>query len=90
MAAQPTCLVCHKPMEKGFMTDHAETSIQLPRWCAGEPEPSWWTGGKAKEKQYRSGYPVVAYRCPQCEALRLYAPTPTQPDPNTPIKIPGT
>jgi hypothetical protein len=61
-------------MEPGFLTDlgHLNT-INLPRWCPGEPHPNL-TAGEAKASQRTDGYKVVAYRCPQCEALRLYAP----------------
>lgn len=79
MAYQPTCLVCQKVMELGFMTDFGHyNTVHLPRWCAGEPEKSFWTG-EAKSSQVKQGHKVVAYRCPQCKALRLYAPDePTQ------------
>lgn len=75
MAAQPTCLVCQKPMEIGFLTDigHLD-SIAIPRWCKGTPESSFWSG-EAKSSQREQGIKVVAYRCPECEALRLYAPS---------------
>lgn len=75
MAKTPTCLVCQKEMELGFLTDIGHmNSINLPRWCAGEPESSFWSG-EAKRAQVNTGHKVVAYRCPECEALRLYAPT---------------
>jgi hypothetical protein len=60
-------------MQRGFMTDSTYGSVQLPRWCPGEPETSWFTGG-VKHAQQRAGLVVVAYRCPECAALRLYAP----------------
>lgn len=72
MAGQPTCLVCQKVMERGFMTDVSGSTINLPRWCAGEPTQSWFTGG-VKASQHHQGAVVVAYRCPECFALRLYA-----------------
>jgi len=73
MAYTPTCLVCKKEMELGFLTDlgHYNT-IHLPRWCAGEPMGSIWSG-EAKSAQASSGVKVTAYRCPTCKALRLYA-----------------
>jgi hypothetical protein len=75
MAAKPVCLVCQKEMVQGFMTDMGHHStVHLPRWCAGEPQPSFWSG-EAKTSQVDFGLKVVAYRCPQCEALRLYAPS---------------
>jgi Domain of unknown function (DUF6487) len=76
MAEKPTCLVCKQEMEKGFMTDFRHfNAVVLPRWCPGEPTSSFWTGGEVKASQAEQGIPVVAYRCPRCEALRLYAPS---------------
>jgi hypothetical protein len=77
MAAKPTCLVCQKEMEPGFMTDFKHLNqIVLPRWCPGTPEKgSWFTGSEVKASQMEAGLKVIAYRCPECEALRLYAPS---------------
>lgn len=75
MSKQPVCLVCKKEMERGFLTDMGDYErIHLPRWCAGDPESSFWSG-EAKRGQVKHGLKVVAYRCPECEALRLYAPS---------------
>ncbi len=75
MAGKPTCLVCQKEMVRGFLIDlgHMNT-IAMPRWCEGEPEASFWSG-EAKRAQVKEGVKVVAFRCPECEALRLYAPS---------------
>jgi hypothetical protein len=79
MAYKPTCLVCQKEMVLGFMTDQGHAaSVNLPRWCEGEPKRGHFTIGDAKYAQMETGYKVVAYRCPQCEALRLYAPSTNQ------------
>ncbi len=73
MAHKPTCLVCQKEMEPGFLTDFGHlNSIHMPRWCRGEPEPSFWSG-EASRGQLKEGAKVTAYRCPECFALRLYA-----------------
>ena len=73
MAHKPVCLVCQKEMELGFMTDEGtHGGISLPRWCAGEPTPSFWSGDVARS-QAKQGAKVTAYRCPECKALRLYA-----------------
>lgn len=77
MASKPTCLVCKKEMVRGFITDLGHANyINLPRWCEGDPESSIWSG-EAKRAQVREGLKVVAFRCPECEALRLYAPSAT-------------
>lgn len=82
MAKKPVCLVCQKEMEVGFITDlgDADLSANIPRWCPGTPKPATWTGSEVKSEQFARGLKVVAYRCPECEALRLYAPsTPPMP-----------
>ncbi len=76
MAYQPTCLVCQKVMELGFITDLGNANlVMMQRWCPGEPTPKFWSGD-ADGSQYREGRKVVAYRCPECKALRLYAHDP--------------
>jgi|GEM_PF-1027598 len=81
MAGKPVCLVCQKEMVKGFITDlgHAD-AIFVPRWCEGTPQPpqGMHPGLRANDgnrSQFEKGSKVVAYRCPECEALRLYAPS---------------
>jgi hypothetical protein len=75
MAKTPVCLVCQKEMELGFMTDQGDGGVlKIPRWCSGEPRPGFLFG-EAKLSQLKEGLKVVAYRCPECEALRLYAPS---------------
>ena len=76
MAAKPTCLVCQKEMVRGFISDLGHANIiHLPRWSEGEPQRGMFTIGEAKYSQQRAGLTIVAYRCPECEALRLYAPS---------------
>ncbi|MCC6284383.1 MAG: hypothetical protein IT439_03630 [Phycisphaerales bacterium] len=75
MAKEPVCLVCKVVMEPGFLTERGDAQLaHLPHWCRGEPKPGY-VGGDAQSARHAEGYPVVAYRCPTCEALRLYAPT---------------
>ncbi len=79
MAGQPVCLVCKKDMEPGFIIDRTDTGATMQRWCPGTPkEPTKWLGiavGDIATSQMATGVKVVAYRCPECEALRLYAPS---------------
>lgn len=76
MAYQPTCLVCQREMVLGFMTDQGHgASVNLPRWVEGTPERGFFTTGDAKQSQLKQSLAVIAYRCPQCAALRLYAPS---------------
>jgi hypothetical protein len=74
MAGKPTCLVCQKEMVRGFITDVTVGAIYVPRWCDGEPQSDRF-GGTATGTQFKDGLKVVAFRCPECEALRLYAPS---------------
>lgn len=75
MAYQPTCLVCQKVMEVGYMID-ADGAIlrhnKIPRWYAGEPK-EFLNSVVAPTKEGRM---IITYRCPQCKALRMYAPDP--------------
>ena len=80
MASKPTCLVCQKEMEPGFLTDRGHgPQTNLPRWCPGEPQRGFMSS-EVKRSQLDAGLKVVAFRCPQCEALRLYAPSSPSPD----------
>lgn len=74
MAKKPMCLVCQKEMLPGFIPDSAHGGVHLLRWCEGQPNPSFWTGA-ATRTQLQGAVHIVAYRCPECEALRLYAPS---------------
>jgi hypothetical protein len=70
---KPSCLVCKLDMEIGFLTDQGHGGIlNLPRWCPGEPKPGFLFG-EVKSAQLKEGLKVTAYRCPGCQALRLYA-----------------
>jgi hypothetical protein len=74
MAGTPTCLVCKKEMEIGFISElGAGPHINIPRWSPGEPKAGLLT--EVKRDQRAEGLRVIAYRCPECEALRLYAPS---------------
>lgn len=74
MTKKPVCLVCQKEMEQGFIAQPG-MPVNLPRWCPGTPAPGMF--GDVKRSQADAGFAVTAYRCPECEALRLYAPSKT-------------
>lgn len=75
MAGKPICLVCKREMVRGFLTDQSDYSrINQPRWCEGSPQHAFLSG-EVKMSQFKQGIQVVAFRCPECEALRLYAPS---------------
>lgn len=68
MAKKPVCLVCEREMVKGTMRAAGDG---LPRWH----EVELARDGASGAADSRDGFVVVAYRCPACEALRLYAPS---------------
>lgn len=75
MAKDPTCLVCQKVMELGFITSDSVAGVLLPRWHVGvQPvEPHLASKPAPIDIKPGAGIAVTAYRCPECEALRLYA-----------------
>jgi len=75
MAKKPVCLVCQKEMEVGYFLDRGHSTSELPRWFAGEPKPVLGELLGVAPKGRQNGCVIVAYRCPECEALRLYAPS---------------
>lgn len=76
MGKTPVCLVCQKEMEKGFITEMGDggVAVHMPRWCAGEPKRTQYVG-EVDSAQHMKGLALTAYRCPECEAIRLYAPS---------------
>ena len=79
--ASISCPKCQTSMEKGFIPDHAQAVAFQPAWYKGEPEEKTFLGlpGGIKTKRTSFGYdnkpyPLIAYRCPQCALVELYAP----------------
>ena len=70
------CPDCRAEMVEGFILDVTHGGTLVPRWLAGQPELSVWTGVKSKGKECRS---VASYRCPKCGLLRSYAMTEVNP-----------
>jgi len=70
------CPDCRAEMVEGFILDMTYGAQLVPRWLAGRPEKSVWTGVKAKGKECRS---VDTYRCVKCGLLRSYATTEVDP-----------
>lgn len=50
--------------------DVTHGGVGVARWVAGQPEPSFWTGTKVRDKEQRR---LTTYRCPQCSYLESYA-----------------
>jgi len=65
-----TCPRCSGAMEPGFTVDEGHGTKSVPKWAAGEPERSIWTGLKLRGKDLR---PVSTYRCRRCGYLESYA-----------------
>jgi len=73
MGDKPVCLVCKVEMQPGFLTDKAGgMAVYVPRWCPGTTAAGA-VFSNVPPAQRQEGVAVVAYRCPECEALRLYA-----------------
>ena len=57
-------------MEPGYTIDVGYGSKTLPKWAAGEPQKSMWTGLKLRGKDQLE---VLTYRCRRCGYLESYA-----------------
>jgi DNA-directed RNA polymerase subunit RPC12/RpoP len=70
MVTEIECSKCGGKMLKGFIFDrgHYEHKEQQV-WVEGEPERSFWSGVKTKD---RNTYSVDAYRCSDCGRLDFY------------------
>jgi hypothetical protein len=61
-------------MEAGYVVDHGDLNTRMVgAWEAGAPEPSVWSGLKAKGK---APHPITTYRCTRCGLLEQYAHAP--------------
>jgi hypothetical protein len=68
---QPQCLRCKGPMELGFVLDRGHhNSAAEQTWIEGEPEKSFWTGIKTKDREKHA---IETYRCERCGYLESYA-----------------
>jgi hypothetical protein len=70
------CPECRAEMVEGVILDMAHSGRFVPRWLAGHPEKSLWTGVKTKGKECRL---VETYRCVKCGLLKSYATTEVDP-----------
>jgi hypothetical protein len=57
-------------MEPGYTIDIGYGTKALPKWVAGEPQKSIWTGLKLGGKDQLE---VTTYRCRRCGYLESYA-----------------
>ena len=72
MNSPPTCSQCAVVMEQGFTVDRSHHSFGQPtKWVSGAPERSMLFGVKTGGRKRLT---LVAYRCPQCGRVDLFAP----------------
>jgi RNase P subunit RPR2 len=68
------CPKCYGNMEIGVIPDIGQSNYTIASsWLEGEPEKSFWSGMKTKDKRR---FAIVSYRCTKCGFLENYA---TQP-----------
>ncbi|HEX8638659.1 MAG TPA: PF20097 family protein [Pyrinomonadaceae bacterium] len=66
-----TCPKCAGTMIEGFVPDFSDETYNRPvSWVEGEPEKSFWSGTKIKDKDH---LPVKTYCCRKCGFLEFYA-----------------
>ena len=58
-------------MVQGFLIDRTQGARLPVQWAEGVPKRSIWTGTSLKGVAV---YEVETWRCPDCGALRSYAP----------------
>ncbi len=77
----PPCPDCGVPTELGTFLDHSHGVVMTLKWHAGVPNDRKFLGmpmGGVSPENAKT-MPAVAYRCPQCGLLRLYAGIDTSP-----------
>lgn len=67
----PDCIRCRNPMANGYLLEAGDHNTRtVTHWVEGEPEKSFWTGLKLKDRDVMA---VVTFRCPDCGYLESYA-----------------
>jgi hypothetical protein len=64
------CPRCSGSMEPGYLVDEGYGTKAVPKWVAGDPQKSIWTGLKLRG---RDRLDVSTYRCRRCGYLESYA-----------------
>ncbi len=71
---EPACSKCGKTMERGHVPDVGYGQVLVTRWAPGDPEPKRFLGVDGGIKwDEKEQIPLVAYRCPMCGLVELYA-----------------
>lgn len=58
-------------MAVGYLLDRARNAHLPAAWVADEPDKGWFGSVKTKGHEVAR---VVAFRCPKCRRLELFAP----------------
>lgn len=64
------CPRCSSGMEPGYFVDQGYGTTTVPKWVAGVPKKSIWTGLKLRGHDQLD---VATYRCRRCGYLESYA-----------------
>lgn len=81
MLEDPRCPDCTVGMDPGFMPDVGHNGVVIQGlWHPGDPEPRKLLGfiSAGVKLDQKNCLKIVAYRCPQCGLLRLYAREPEE------------
>jgi len=70
MATDHNCSKCQGEMEEGFIADTTYGGVVTSKWVEGEPEKSFWTGIKTRDREQIQ---ISTYRCTGCGYLESYA-----------------
>lgn len=74
MTSAPRCADCDKRMEKGFVPDATRNVWDRAQWHRGEVVAGSFLGIPTGVKVDKSeAMPIVAWRCPSCGLVRMYA-----------------
>ena len=65
-----TCPRCGGSMDAGYTINITNEVKSVPKWAAGEPVKSIWTGFKVKKAELKD---VSTHRCRRCGFLESYA-----------------
>ena len=70
------CPKCRGSMHEGFVLDRGHgNAANTQKWVEGEPEKSFWTGIRTKDKEK---FEISTYRCERCGSLESYAQNPAK------------
>ena len=71
----PQCHRCGAPMQVGIVTDNSQGSFTQARWAEGEPVTAKIFGIDfgTLDINKRQTLPLLAYRCPACSCVELFA-----------------